>query len=481
MFQHHSSQRTHAAQRCMRAAVQQQHEAAQQLQAAVCVVVQWGGVAAVCVVIRAVSSGAAAVAIAALEQLTQFAGSMDAAERAMAGLPTKSPVFGPVPMHSLDVRHPHKRGGRRGGGPFRGGGQGNVGRHHGSVPSVRGKGHGRGKARSKRFQIQGVNSTSSHTEPSAAKEHTADVAKKVAESASAPENVAPNCRPVQLAWCELCRVDCSGLEILEQHKNGKKHKKNLLRYEEMKNAIKPAEEIQNPQEPINDSKPEESQQPPFAEDCEEQKLAENLPSEAGSIEHRMENSCNNEHRMENNLQNNAGEKPQVPVGEPSDQQGRKFRMNLFDNRRHGMKRKMKGGRGGKRIKTFEARRAVEPPKPKIVAPQLCDLCNVKCDTREVLDRHLSGKKHIAKLKRFQGHQAMYGPTGLQALYPPNPIAQTHSLPQGHQPFYNPQGAFLPQGAYFPSQGYQSASAAAGLNPQFSQSSMPQQSESTSTL
>lgn len=64
-----------------------------------------------------------------------------------------------------------------------------------------------------------------------------------------------------------------------------------------------------------------------------------------------------------------------------------------------MKRKMKRGRGGKQMKTFAThRRAVEPPKSKIVAPLLCDFCNVKCDTREVLDRHLSGKKHIGKLK-----------------------------------------------------------------------------------
>ncbi|KAF2299060.1 hypothetical protein GH714_030300 [Hevea brasiliensis] len=340
------------------------------------------------------------------------------------------------------------------------------------LPPSSWKGTRSGNARFRSFQAQSVISTSSYTEPSAAKENSADAAKKAAESASAPERIAPNRRPRQIAWCELCRVDCTSLEILEQHKNGKRHKKNLLRIEELKNAIKPADSIQNHPECINDSKPVESQQPPIAEDSEEQKSAENLPSKAG----------NAEYRMENNLQNNTQEKPEVPMGESSNKQGRKPRTNLFDNRRRGIKRKMKGGRGGKRIKTYEThRRVVEPPKPKVVAPLICDLCNVKCDTREVLDRHLSGKKHIAKFKRFQGHQAIYGPTGLQALYPPNPIGQTHSLPQGHQSFYNPQGSFLAQGGYFPSQGHQSASAAAGLNPRSSQSSTPQQSESTSAL
>ncbi|KAL3525872.1 hypothetical protein ACH5RR_014244 [Cinchona calisaya] len=32
---------------------------------------------------------------------------------------------------------------------------------------------------------------------------------------------------VQSAWCEICRVDCNSKNILDQHKLGKKHKKNL--------------------------------------------------------------------------------------------------------------------------------------------------------------------------------------------------------------------------------------------------------------
>ncbi|XP_024992344.1 uncharacterized protein LOC112526316 isoform X3 [Cynara cardunculus var. scolymus] len=40
-------------------------------------------------------------------------------------------------------------------------------------------------------------------------------------------------KPPCMAWCELCRVDCNTLEILENHKNGKKHKKNLKVQEEL--------------------------------------------------------------------------------------------------------------------------------------------------------------------------------------------------------------------------------------------------------
>ncbi|KAK3224897.1 hypothetical protein Dsin_004759 [Dipteronia sinensis] len=53
-------------------------------------------------------------------------------------------------------------------------------------------------------------------------------------SATASGKVMPNRRPLQDAWCELCRVDCTSLEILEQHKNGKRHKKNLQKIEELR-------------------------------------------------------------------------------------------------------------------------------------------------------------------------------------------------------------------------------------------------------
>ncbi|XP_050226967.1 uncharacterized protein LOC126676739 [Mercurialis annua] len=407
-------------------------------------------------------NAAAAAAIAALEQLAQFAGTMDAAERAIAGLPpVATPRFQLSMRPPADGRHLHRGGGRRGGGPLRGGRRGNTGQYSGSAPPFRGKGRGKGNAHSRSFQAQGVISTSSYPDHPAA-------AVEAGQSARTPENVAFKQGSAQIAWCEICRVDCTSLEILEQHKNGKRHKKNLLRNEEVKEPIKPGEEIQNDHKPVNDLKPEVSQETKVAQDGEEQKSAENLTSEAAS----------DEPIIENNQQDNAGENIEAPAGELSNQKGNKRKVNSFDNRRRGGNHKIRGGRGGKRVRTSETNNRFEPPKPKVVIPLLCDLCNVKCDTREVLDRHFAGKKHIAKLNRFQGHQSVYGPTGLQALYPPNPVAQTHFVLQGHQPFYPPQGLFPPQ---FPSQAHHSTAAApAILDPQFSQSFVPQQSEATST-
>lgn len=77
----------------------------------------------------------------------------------------------------------------------------------------------------------------------------------------------------------------------------------------------------------------------------------------------------------------------------------------------GTKRKMKMGRGGKRM-----RRTDEGPRPEAV-PLICELCNVKCDSKVVFDTHLMGKKHVLNMKKFQGHQNMLGQAALQALYP----------------------------------------------------------------
>lgn len=280
-------------------------------------------------------------------------------------------------------------------------------------------------------------------------------------SAQKQGNTAPNKRPPQAAWCELCRVDCTSLEILEQHKNGKRHKKNLQKLEDSGSASKPVSEKQHKQSSVAESNPEVTSCPEIIQEGEDKKeiLPENLAS-ASVNENKVETEQQN--NKAEHPENPVAEKPENPVAEQPNMQGKKPWVNHFDDQRRGMKRKMRGGRGGKRMKTFDApRNPMEPPKPKVVIPLICDLCNVKCDTREVFDRHLAGKKHISKLKRFEGHQAMYGPRGLQALYPPNPMSQTLFPPQGpEQVFYGPQGSYPPSGSYMPPQAHHSTPSAA---------------------
>ncbi|KAF8412423.1 hypothetical protein HHK36_000387 [Tetracentron sinense] len=468
---------------------------------------------------------AAAAAVAALSQLTQFAGKMDAAERAMAGMQehqspnlVRSSLDSSLALDSsqeIEVtflfltttsrvvrwggeavlkvgRSPYRGGGpggrrgggpggpggRRGGGPggrrgggrrgggapFRGGDRGNFGhrnsRPDGSGSPFRGRGRGKGGG-NRRFPPRGAASTSSYPEPMPVEEpealtEGAEASSAVIQgeapqsSASAPapeqapaasEQTAPIQQPPRIAWCEMCRVDCTSLEILEQHKNGKRHKSNL------QNANKPMSETWNEPKSIPESNPEVIVHPENVQEGEENvqggeehKLPtpENLPIEA----------VTEENTMESEQQNDLAESSEIAMMEPTEGPAWKRRMDRFDTRRRGIKRKIRGGRGGKRMRMSEGpRRPIEPPKPKEVIPLICDLCNVKCDTQAVFDCHLAGKKHLSKVKRFRDHQAMYGQVGLQVLYPPTPtpIAQsTFIIPQGHQQaVYGPQGS-LPQ-------------------------------------
>ncbi|KAA8520478.1 hypothetical protein F0562_014734 [Nyssa sinensis] len=384
---------------------------------------------------------------AALSRLTQFAGNMDAAQRAVAGVQEQqwqgnSGGFGPVPAHSGPHpsigQSPYRGAGRRGGKPFRGGGRGHFGtRPDGSGPSFRGRGRGGGRGR--HFPPTSAStpalypSTFIQGEPYPSGPGQAPL---LAPAQVCPTPVWP---PPRMAWCELCRVDCNTPEILEQHKNGKRHKKNLQVYEELQNLNKLLVGGQNEQPkqevPVQAEKVEGS--------GNKQAAPENLSSEAVT-ENKVE--------TEQQKTSEAGQ---------TEESAKKPRMDHFGARGRGFKRKMRGGRGGKWMRTYEgSRRPVEPPKPKEVIPLICELCNVKCDSQVVFETHLAGKKHLANLKRFEGHQAMLGQAALQALYPalqalypalqalysPNPNAATSFVPQfPQQGFHDPQGLIAQPG------------------------------------
>ncbi|KAL1828472.1 uncharacterized protein LOC108209578 isoform X1 [Daucus carota subsp. sativus] len=355
---------------------------------------------------------AAAAAVAALSQLTQFAGNMGDVERAMVELQGliaagglgaflgAAPFMGQGPPHYapalLQISHPpYRGGGRRGVDRYRRGGRGNFGN----------RGRGRWTPRENPQQIlssgpgnlssEATNSVEARTEASAV---------NIDQGAQADmPTVQPNVttsgpqRHIQVYRCEICTVDCNSLEILEQHKGGKKHKKNLQKLEEQK-TCQPVFNVQSNAKSA-DSYPAGKLQPENMQNSEGNKetISENLHSETVPVENNLENQPQN----------------------PETQQ--------LDNQKSGMKRKRKmrtGRGGGKRSNTHRW-----PKEPKVAAPLICNLCNVTCDTQEVFNRHLSGKKHKSKYKRFESHQAMYGPAELQVLYPPNPVMQTLSQPQ----------------------------------------------------
>ncbi|KAI3981356.1 hypothetical protein MKX01_001801 [Papaver californicum] len=411
----------------------------------------------------------AAAAVEALSQLTQFAGNMGAAERAMAaGLPdiqwnppnnelvvgvgtySQMPVplhHGPYPVHFGAGRPPYARGGvKRGGSTFRGSSRGNFGNRHsnGSAPYSRGRGRGgKGVGGGRRF-LSHCDSLSPFPEASASthlelaqsgktgtdeppQTTPASASSAAATSTTSVQATRSTKRPPGISWCELCRVDCTSPDILEQHKNGKKHKKNLLRFEVVQNSGN------------HTSNPTPTQDLPMIQtenvttgDQEATAHSENIHPYESINQPDLKSLATDittpdEQRMDPEQQNEVLELAEVPVVDENERTTKRRKVDQFDTRKRGLKRKLRGGRGGKHMRMAEHKisRVIEPPRE--VLPVSCDLCNVKCDTQAVLECHLVGKKHLSKMRRFQGHQAMYGPVGLQALYPPNP--NTH--PQEH--------------------------------------------------
>ena len=243
---------------------------------------------------------------------------------------------------------PYNTGGRRGSRSFRGRGRGYNSQR---LPKTRDHETGSGGARDgpQCFQPHGASSASKE-EPSNGNVKSTDEAeplavlpKATAQTAVPPEasqstpslEKAPSSRrPPQGAWCELCRVECTSLEILEQHNNGKRHKKNLQKTEKSKIAVKPGIEKQNVEKPTAKPENEGSQQPNSAQESEEKKPAE---------------SVGGENSMECKQQINGEKHTEASVeGTP--------RIDCFDSQRLGIKRKMQGGQGGECMKNLEAPR-----------------------------------------------------------------------------------------------------------------------------
>lgn len=313
--------------------------------------------------------------------------------------------------------HTAYRVGRRGGRPFRGGSRGHIG-NHGLRPDGSALPHNRGRGHS--GSIKGVASAipNSIVDPRGA----ADLlppSSSVPGQATSPAQVpaAPLCPPPRRAWCELCKVDCNRPEILEQHKNGKRHKKNLKVHEELQKLNKVITGQQIVQETDSGS---EVHMEKLKGSEEKQHQHESLPSLVASVDNKKQTE----------LQKDTVNKSEASTSGPAEAK-RKLK-DPSEARSGGLKRK-RGVRGGKNRKSNEGpRRPAEPPI-------ICELCNIKCESQVVFNSHVAGRKHVANLKKFNGNQALYGGVGLQALYPLNINAPSPSfIPHIQQGLTDPQ-------------------------------------------
>lgn len=132
---------------------------------------------------------------------------------------------------------------------------------------------------------------------------------------------------VQSAYCEVCKVDCNSNEVLDQHKLGKKHRKNM----------------------------------------EKLQAAAAGPS-ASSV------SCN------------------LIIGPKEDPDKGKV-----GNGQKGQKGKRKAAAPAEDLET--KRRKIVEGGAAAEAIRVCAICNVVCNSENVYNYHLTGRKHAAMLKK----------------------------------------------------------------------------------
>ncbi|KAL8129140.1 hypothetical protein V2J09_018295 [Rumex salicifolius] len=217
----------------------------------------------------------------------------------------------------------------------------------------------------------------------------------------------------RMVWCEICKVDCNTPEVLEQHKNGKKHSKNLKVYQELQSCSKIQVELQTPQIEAPDlllvaAQPENKE----GGSAEKQPIISDAVS--GNSNGGVDTSKDPADKAKSSGAQASEEKVQI------------------GGARGGIKRKtMRGGRGGKLMKcSNDSRKPAELVKPKKTVDLFCDLCNVKCESQVVFNSHMAGKKHLSNIKKLQGRHPAVGnppitevvPSTLQTLYPATPNA-----------------------------------------------------------
>ncbi|KAH0749075.1 hypothetical protein KY290_028307 [Solanum tuberosum] len=298
--------------------------------------------------------------------------------------------------------------------------------------------------------------------------------------------------------CDLCNVDCGCLGILKMHLNGKRHKRNLEKLEANENRT--VSDVENVQKPSGDLEPgtamkldnllveeetkqnvpqnipltamkpdnllveEETQQNPpqnipltatkpddmLAEEETKQNPPQNIPLtdmkpdnllvEEETQQNPPQNipldTSSSENKLVTEQKINNAQQADPPKDANRDSPEKKPMMNQSGNQRSSVKRKTLVG-GRKKNKASKARRlAIEPSNSYVAIPLMCDLCNVQCDTREILRQHLLGKQHKSALKCVEGHHPIYGQAGLQAIYPPNPVTNSLHHSQGAQQVLN---------------------------------------------
>ncbi|XP_074564552.1 uncharacterized protein LOC141821086 [Curcuma longa] len=448
-------------------------------------------------------------------ELSSFGFSMPLGMNHLASQVPEAWTFGTLDRAAVAIPHPRvgggyaqRGGGRRGRFPFRGGrgrGRGNFShnpsKHGVREPSYNGKGRGQG-TKGKRGSSLNHLSVAGQSPNPALVSMTGTLS--VMDSNPTPavtaalQSILPRQPLLPIAWCDICRVDCNRLEVLEQHKNGKRHKKTVQKLQEIQaqqmlmadlhsnyvgksELAFPSAEGTNlsplaetnifshlggektvssamTSAPVSSGQVGEAENTNFTSETNikptssvtvvSSEVAETnrcsaaseslMPATAG-IGHKVEPEvpCQTVATQSESSKEEKAEK-EAPTSTMPDSidvravagRGRMARMNNND-RRHGSKKRALSYRlDGRRLKRHEAAGARNQERQKH-QPIVCTVCNVRCDTLAVFECHLSGKKHISKIKRSQGHNTVFGPITVDIP----PSQSTTCLPQGPEPLF----------------------------------------------
>ncbi|XP_047964169.1 uncharacterized protein LOC125208540 [Salvia hispanica] len=245
--------------------------------------------------------------------------------------------------------------------------------HRANVSGRTNRGRGRGKGSVQRKHAGAVQSGAS----SVAQTQPLQGSAQLVSVSPAPKVVS----------CELCKIECNTLEVLQQHLIGKKHKKKLKVFEELQNLNKKVTSGQADQVPATaiQSNSEAVSMPNLVEGSgNQQPQQEVLPSQESNEESKA-----------------AGEKRKVEEAEHPEESAKKVRVDGHERLGRGLKHKLRGGKSNRMMRpSARSKSLVQPPKPKEVTPLVCELCNAKCESLVVFQSHLAGKKHKSKAKRF---------------------------------------------------------------------------------
>eukprot|EP00268_Persea_americana_P040438 TRINITY_DN4016_c0_g1_i1.p1 TRINITY_DN4016_c0_g1~~TRINITY_DN4016_c0_g1_i1.p1 ORF type:complete len:545 (+),score=111.58 TRINITY_DN4016_c0_g1_i1:269-1903(+) len=225
---------------------------------------------------------------------------------------------------------------------------------------------------------------------------------------------------VQSAWCEICKIDCNSQDILNKHKLGKRHMKNLKKLAESKKVVatqpvgitEPRQSTTVKKIPSGDgsndkkmrrkqilaSKPEEDI------DTKRRKLVEcGTAADSLRICTVCNVVCNSETVFNLHL---AGQKHAAkvasaleiigPMVNPSPNTNTNTNTNPIpvicnDQVSHPMLNGV----------TEKKKKKKKSMKSEVVQPFICELCKIYCSSQDILNTHNLGKRHQKNLEQFE--------------------------------------------------------------------------------